>query len=374
MIMNYRKYWDSESRCWRVYCDHFFKDKATDLFFGIENNRATIFYNQCFPHEIPQTVIVDKEGYENDSFITPAGEYDVSAIVVKCEEWHITLPETIETVVIDRDCLDSDGNQVYYKQGTSENSTISVSEDNKKFKSVNGSLYSKDGKILYHYHSSEESELLEELEEIRPGAIYKPGSRCNLVIPPKCKNIAKDAICGEFSTIDFTGGLNIIERGALEEIKCKELRIKGLLSDINYEGQQELNELYHKTILTHRACPRICFMAPMPTGGKAFENGYIELSQVLSSEQKLNGFVDTRPISINSYINERFNSARVPIVIEEIELSEKTWELYDASPNASRICFVDRENREHAVDIYVHEKRERVLELIDESFRIARSK
>lgn len=306
------------------------------------------------PNSIPVTDADAFEGIKSD-------DYTVTTIVVKSKEWNLFLPETIENVIIDRNNYHDKGGRRSFR----------VHENNKYLMSENGSLYSKDGKVLFHYDYSKEQELNSNVEEILPGAI---GSCRDLIIPSNCKKLAKKAIVGEFNIIDFTGGLNIIEQGALSEIECNELRINGLLSDINHEGQQELNELYHKTTWKHRACPRICFMAPMPTGGKAFENGYIELSQVLSSEQKLNGFVDTRPISINSYINERFKSARVPIVIEEIELSEKTWELYDASPNASRICFVDRENREHAVDIYVHEKRERVLELIDESFRIARSK
>jgi len=310
--------------------------------------------------EIPKTIsVTDADDFED---IKP-GDFTVTTIVVKSKEWNLFLPETIENVIIDR-------NNYHDQKGRR---SFSVHKDNKYLMSENGSLYSKNGKVLFHYDYdySKEQKLNFNVEKILPGAI---GSCRDLIIPPNCNKLAKKAIVGDFNIIDFTGGLNKIERGALEGIKCNELRIKGLLSDINYEGQQELNELYHKTILTHRACPRICFMAPIPTGGKAFENGYIELSQVLSSEQKLNSFVDTRPISINSYINERFKSARVPIVIEEIVLSEKIWELYDTPPEkASRIYFVDRENHEHAFEIYVHEKRERILELIDESFRITRS-
>lgn len=310
--------------------------------------------------EIPKTIsVTDADDFED---IKP-DDFTVTTIVVKSKEWNLFLPETIENVIIDR-------NNYHDNRGRR---SFSVHNDNKYLISENGSLYSKDGKTLFHYDStySEEQELNSNIEEILPGAI---GSCRDLIIPSNCKKLAKKAIVGEFNIIDFTGGLNIIEQGALSEIECNELRIKGLLSDINHEGQQELNKLYHKTILKHKACSRICFMAPIPTGGKAFENGYIELSQVLSSEQKLNSFVDTCPISINSYINERFKSARVPIVIEEIVLSEKIWELYDTPPEkASRIYLVDRENHEHAIEIYVHEKRERVLELIDESFRIARS-
>lgn len=332
-----------------------------------KTNKATVYilndnYEGQFGdyYEIPSKITINSE----DLNAVPK-EFNVSTIVIKCPKWRLSIPESIEEVIIDR--------EDYNKSGNSENSLFSVPEDSQHFKSEKGSLYSKDGKVLYHYHSSEESELLEELEEIRPGAIYKPGTRYNLVIPPKCNNIAKGAISGEFSSIDFTGGLNTIENGALENIDCDEFSVNGLLSQINVEGQEGLKEWYNAKYKKY-ACNRkhkLFFADFHPSVGKVIGNGYIELTKVLSIEEKLKYKKDTNPICINSYINERFEdleSCGVPIVVESVVLDRDDDNCPYSQIDATCISFVCKTSRETILKIYVHEPFERVMELINKSF------
>ena len=346
-----------------------------------EDTRARIFIksdsfgDKYYSNDIPETVKVFDQIMGNE-----LGDYTVSEVYLKCREWNVGLPKTVKDVVI--------------HEGKKIVGSFSVEEDNPYLFSEQGSLYSKDGKLIYLcINSAEHYEtiiLKDNVKKIMPGAIHSD-KRVTLVIPNACRRWAKNAITGSFEKIDFTGGLQTIESGALNDsyFSCNDIRINGLLSDINTEGQNELYTWYKKRDYKNAKC--LFLAVPVAKDSEALENGYIKLTRVLSTQEKIERTLvdsmdkDSCPVYINSYINERFstiNNIAIPIVIDTVPLYDGNysgWNFYFYKPiEVTRIKFVeiyeDKRRESNYFEVLVHEPVERVLELIHESYTKASNK
>ena len=319
--------------------------------------------------DIPETVKVFDQLMGNE-----LGDYIVSEVYLKCHEWDVRLPKTVKDVVI--------------HEGKKIGGAFYVNENNPYLFSEKGSLYSRDGKLIYlcincdkHF---ETIILNDNVKMIMPGAI-RSDKRLTLVIPNACRSWARNAITGSFERIDFIGGLQSIESGALNnyDFSCNDIRINGLLSDIDNEGQNELYTWYKNR--DYKKPRRLFFAAPMEKDSEALENGYIKLTKVLSTQEKLERTLidtmdkDSCPVYINSYINERFSTKdnnTIPIVIDSLPLydgNDPGCKYYFYKPiEVTRIYFVDinegKNGDPHFFNVLVHESVERVHELIHESF------
>jgi hypothetical protein len=319
---------------------------------------------------IPETVTVFDRLTGNE-----LGDYTVSEVYLNCREWDIKLPKTVKEVVI--------------HEGKKIGGVFFVDENNPYLFSNRGSLYSKDGKLIYLCINSVDNfatiNLNDDVKMIMPEAIHSD-KRLSLVIPKACRRWVKNAITGSFERIDFTGGLQAIESGVLNnyDFSCNDIRINGLLSDINNEGQNELYTWY-KNRDDYRNTRRLFLAAPMAKDSEALENGYIKLTRVLSTQEKLERTLvdsmdkDACPVYINSYINERFSTKdniTIPIVIDTVPLYDGNysgWNYYFYKPiEVTRIYFVDvnegKKGDPKFFNVLVHEPVERVHELIHESF------
>ena len=344
-----------------------------------EETEAIIFItSDCFGDEyhsmaIPETVSVPDPLF-GDMKIE---QYTVSQVFVKCKEWNIILPKTVERVVVHKDII--------------PNGFFSVDESNPYLFSEGGSLYSKDDKLVYLRISpnigyGETVVLKDGIQKIMPYAIRAP-KRMSLIVPASCTELTKEAFVGSYGSIDFKGGLSVIEADALKDLKCDDLRINGLLSNINSEGQIELYNWYMER--DYKKVRRLFLAAPTAKDSKALENGYIKLTRVLSTQEKLERTLvdsmdkDFCPVYINSYINERFSTMdniAIPIVIDTIPLYDGNysgWNYYFYKPiEVTRIKFVeinpDKSRESNYFEVLVHEPVERVLKLIHESFAKAK--
>ena len=342
-----------------------------------EGTEARIFItSDCFgdeyhPMTIPETVNVSDPVY--GAMRIEVGDYIISEVFVKCNEWNILLPKTVEWVVVHKDI-----NPKGY---------FSVDENNPYMFSEHGSLYTKDGKLVYlciprNIDYRETVVLRNDIQKIMPYAIRAP-KRMSLVIPATCTELAKEAIMGAYDRIDFKGGLRVIETDALKNVDCDDLRINGLLSDINTEGQKELYTWYKKRDYRKAKC--LFLAAPVAKDSEALENGYIKLTRVLSTQEKIERTLvdsmdkDSCPVYINSYINERFSTidnVAIPIVIDTLPLYDgnySVWNFYFYKPiEVTRIKFVeineDKKRESNYFEVLVHEPVDRVHELIHESF------
>lgn len=329
------------------------------------------FGDEYHPMAIPETVNISDPIH--GAVRIELGDYTISEVFIKCNEWNIILPKTVEWVAVHKDLK--------------PNGYFSVDENNPYLFSEHGSLYSKNGELVYlciprNIDYGETVVLRDDIRKIMPYAIRAP-KRMSLVIPEACTELAKEAILGSYDRIDFKGGLRVIETDALKGIGCDDLRINGLLSNINIEGQMELYTWYKNRDI--RRVKRLFLAAPMAKDSEALENGYIKLTRVLSTQEKLERTLidsmdkDSCPVYINSYINERFSTrdkVAVPIVIDTLPLYEGNysgWNYYFYKPiEVTRIKFVDlnkdKTSETHYFEVLVHEPVERVLELINESF------
>ena len=342
-----------------------------------EETKARIFItsdrfgDEYHPMAIPETVNVSDPIY--GAMRIEVGDYTISEVFVNCNEWNILLPKTVKWVAVHKD--------------VNPKGYFSVDEENPYLFSEHGSLYSKNGELIYlciprNIDHGETIILRDDFRKIMPYAIRAP-KRMSLVIPATCTELAKEAICGSYDRIDFKGGLRVIETDALKGIGCDDLRINGLLSDINTEGQNELYTWYKKRDYRKAKC--LFLAAPMAKDSEALENGYIKLTRVLSTQEKLERTLvdsidkDSCPVYINSYINERFSTKdniAIPIVIDTVPLYDGNysgWNYYFYMPiEVTRIKFVDlnkdKTSETHYFEVLVHEPVERVLELINESF------
>ena len=343
-------------------------DEGAEARVFITSNR---FGNEYHPMAIPETVNISDPIY--GAARIELGDYTISEVFIKCNEWNVILPKTVEWVAVHKDLK--------------PNGFFSVDENNPYLFSEHGSLYTKKGGLVYLCIPSiidygETVILRENIRKIMPYAIRTP-KRISLVIPETCTELAKEAIVGSYDRIDFEGGLRVMETDALKSIECDDLRINGLLSDINIEGQAELYKWYKNR--DYRKAKRLFLAAPMAKDSKALENGYIKLTRVLSTQEKLERTLvdsmdkDSCPVYINSYINERFSTIdniAIPIVIDTIPLYDGNysgWNYYFYKPiEVTRIKFVelneDKRSETHYFEVLVHESVERILELIHESF------
>ena len=318
------------------------------------------------------------------SHIDHDGEkYDIVYLFLRCQKWNLSLPETIEDVIIDRTLS---GNSSYDRNhlfGDSKNSKFSV-EKSKFFYSENGSLYSYDKKVLYHFYNGNDNNIVDSVEHIAPNAIYNPG-RISLSIPIDVKEIKKNAIIGGFKEVDFKGKLVSIENGALDNIKnygnnILIIKINGLLSDLTAESCNELKKWKSKDYKNE-----LILLAPEPTYGRVLEDGYIELTKVLTTNEKLLARADSDKVCINSYINEQFEDRtdiRIPIIWDTLKLDYNDKEIDSRysnyrdiySPtNVTRIVFVaDTKTREGLYEVLVHESEGKVKELIHMSYQKAK--
>jgi hypothetical protein len=329
------------------------------------------FGDEYHPMAIPETVNISDPIY--GAARIKLGDYTISEVFIKCNEWNIILPKTVEWVAVHKDL--------------NPNGFFSVDENNPYLFSEHGSLYSKNGELVYlciprNIDYGETIVLRDDIRKILPYAIRAP-KRLSLVIPEECTELAKEAIVGSYDRIDFKGGLCVIETDALKGIGCDDLRINGLLSDINTEGQMELYTWYKNRDI--KRVKRLFLAAPMAKDSEALENGYIKLTRVLPIQEKLERTLvesmdkDSSPVYINSYINERFSttdSISMPIVIDTIPLYDGNysgWNYYFYKPiEVTRIKFVeiyeDKRRESNYFEVLVHESVERVHELIHESF------
>jgi len=331
--------------------------------------KSESFGDEYHINAIPETVKIFDPIMENE-----IGEYTISEVFIKCNKWEIWLPKTVKEVII--------------HEGKKTGGTFYVDENNPYLFSEKGSLYSKDGKLIYlRINSDKHFETIilnDNVKMIMPGAIHSD-KRLSLVISSTCRRWAKKAITGSFDRIDFTGGLQAIEYGTLDEhnLSCNDIRINGLLSDINTEGQKELYAWYKNRDYKKAKC--LFLAASEAKDSEALENGYIKLTKVLSTQEKIERTLvdsmekDSCPVYINSYINERFSTidnVAIPIVIDTIPLYDGNysgWNYYFYKPiEVTRIKFVeiyeDKRRESNYFEVLVHEPVERVLELIHESF------
>ena len=311
-------------------------------------------------------------GYEGD-FIIPSEiinegkKYIVSSLGLQCKSWQLTIPDTVKSVVIDR----CDTKKVY---GSAENSSINLQYSDKNFAwDHDGSLYSKEKNTLFHYHrKSFEVSLNDNLQHISPGAICFEETVGKLIIPKGVNELKVDAIsAGMIHEIIFQGALTKIEKGALDKIYNRSgdctIKINGLLSDLDNDGKEEIRKWYNSSN-SSRYRRNVIFATPKPTG-HIIENGFVELSEVLSMDDKINTGLDTRPISINADINkgivrledDEIDVTNAPIIIKGAITGENSYE----SVPITQISFAT--NRE--IRIFVYEPYEDDKKLIQQSYK-----
>ena len=233
-----------------------------------------------------------------------------------------------------------------------------------------GSLYQNNKTELVHFCLGTDDNVndgvLLGIKTIKQGAISL-GCK-ELTLPESFVSLKRETISGSFQNIIFKGKLQEIEKGALDKVYNRDgdctLKINGLLSDINNEGKEELRKWYNLFIHRHR----VVFATPQPNG-RILENGFIELSEVLSMSEKINNGLDTRPISINADINlgivrrgdEEQDVSNVPIIIKEVSTGEASYK----SMPITQISFAT--NKE--ILLYVYERYEDVKRMIQQSYK-----
>lgn len=233
-----------------------------------------------------------------------------------------------------------------------------------------GSLYQNNKTELVHFclgtdDNVNDGELLG-IKTIKQGAISL-GCK-ELTLPESFVSLKRGTIAGSFKNIIFRGQLQEIEKGALDKVYNRDgdctLKINGLLSNINNEGKEELRIWYNFSTNRHK----VVFATPQPNG-HILENGFIELSEVLSMSDKINYGLDTRPISINADINmgivrrgeEEQEISNVPIIIREVSTGEASYK----SMPITQISFAT--NKE--ILLFVYERYEDVKRMIQQSYK-----
>ena len=305
---------------------------------------------------IPATVHIEEDPVLHAVRI-PTGDFVISKVCLRCNAWYVRLPKTVESVEFD------------YGRSLSRNvgrRRFIVDEENPFMFSENGSLYSKDG-ILYHfcddgYKTFEQVKLRDDITTVLPDAVYSD-KNLSLVIPNKNILLQEGSIRGYYNIIDFSNGVSFIKPDAFSSLRCKEIRINGLLSDITDEGKQEIRNWYHLS-----SSKKVIFAAPRPKG-RILDGGFIELSEVVSMDGKVVSGIDTRPICINADINkgivrqddEDKDVSNVPIIIRELFTGDNTYE----SVPITHISFAT--NIE--IHIYVYEQYKDVKKLIQQSYQ-----
>ncbi len=287
-------------------------------------------------------------------------DYKVTSLDIRCpNNFHITIEDSIKTIAINRPIASG---------GYSEESYIILRNSlNDYFCKSANSLFSNDLKTLHFIHRERDEKdlvLYEEIEHIAPGAISIGERIDSITIPIGVHELVNNAILGTIDKIIFEGSLQHLDKGALQKIHCKTIKINGLLSDLDNEGLDEIKDWLEKGISRN-----VIFAAPQPCGRGIIGNGFIELSEVLSLKDKLALGADTRPICINADINKgvviqdgnEMEINNVPIIINKDQTTtEKTFNPVDIT----EIRFAT--NKE--IFLYVHEDYETVEKLIRQSY------
>ncbi len=306
------------------------------------------------------------EQYDNvtipDSIKTNEQFFTVKYVFLRCQKWEVKLPETIEVVIIDRELSrNTDFNQKH-EFGNSKNSSFEVSPQNPYFCSIDGSLYSKDMHVLYHYNS--EHTLDENLKEIVSEAIYYPGP--SLQLPQGIKDLKTNAIVGDFREIVFKGKLSNIE-GELDWVHYEKktvVKINGLLRDLTESSRTKLNQ-WRKSRLGRK----IVFAAPIPIQYPIPESGYIRLTGVIEDNHKgcdnnrLDYNKDYKEVVLNASLGSYIDNPKGDIMISiEDEMMVNLFE----PVKGSHIKFISKDdNSKEGINyIDVYEESERIRQLI----------
>lgn len=315
------------------------------------------------------------------------GDYSIRDLVIYYSDGNfdtINIPSNIKNITIVRDNTNfrKGYSQTYVRNSDLKHLKFNVDEKNDCFSSEDGSLYNHDKTKLIHFHEKESRQdvvLPDSLIEIEHDAFHK----CNInkLVFPKCfTSLKRGSLNGYIHEMDFCGALCEIESGALlKQISCNIMKINGLLSNINEEGIEELKK-WKKEIGYELD---LVFAAPQTTIGRVMGNGYIELTKVLTSTEKLIEHADYRCVTLNSYINERFEGKvnfAIPFTTESLILdyNDKALDYSNykdvySSISVTLIKFVvNTETKEGLYEILVHESKKRVDELIQESYQSAK--
>ena len=321
----------------------------------------------------------EHDGHNNVTFPpeitdpTDSKVYTVKYVVIKCKYWDITLPHTIQEIIIDRSRDQRFGDDVIKQQSDTTyqgdyNSRINVNDNNPNYLSIDGSLYSKDKKILLHYHK--DTTLAPELEEIAPRAIENVEID-TLTIPAGVHHLAKNAISGKINTIDFQGQIQKAEDNCLilkpsygRESLSTTIRINGLLSDMDNDSIQVLKSLKDKGA-------KFVFKAPDKLAEKVEFENTITLSGVIelfgrSRDSRLDYKTDYKTVSLN-VSNFTYKDGRYVIAVADEMIDNCVY-----SPvKGSRIKFFSKDDpKEEFDDIIVYESQENVLKLIKKAIGV----
>ena len=301
--------------------------------------------------------------YGNHIYIEPEVEhegkkYNVKYVYLRCSKWNLYLPETVKEVFYDRTSPDERDGKLFF-HGDSANSLFYVDKDNKYLCSIDGSLYSFDKKILYHWYVG--SKLADEVINIASGAIYfNKSSNLELCIPKGVTELQVNAIMGYFKSIDFQGKIKKIAKGAMILKGTNTvIKINGLLADLTPESRTELRNCSSSVI----------FAAPRELPYKEPIAGYIQLSGVIEatkySENRFDYDKDYKEVCLNACIHDKIGMSRLPIVVEE----QMIYNMYVPVKGSRILLFAKDNNCETIPYIDVFESRELVLQRIEEAVR-----
>lgn len=249
---------------------------------GIKTNicqRKGVFYLPFPDEEESQTksicICLLNEAFDHfkidDSIVLDGTEYQITHVYLKCAKWNIELSKNVREVIIDRRKKDWYSEKIEF--GTSDNSWFWVDEANPFLCAKNGSLYSKDKKILYFLNTSQRGNIVvpKQVETIDTGAIYNPN--CH--------------------SIDFLG--------AVKEIKVDAIYASGVKFLINNAASQvqievdDIKKLLH--VISDKYYNDVVFSKP-DVHGCLLDNGNIELHRTVNSvealRRRMNGLSEAR--------------------------------------------------------------------------------
>lgn len=347
----------------------------------IEGNDLCLFL-------IKELFVKEKESYgcsslNREDFVNIPSEiedngthYNVKYLYLRCQRWSLSLPASIQDVIIDRTPFISENSSKFpFGDSTSK---FKVAKDNQYLCDDNYSLYSKNKEKLYHLHSNtpnlysdENIKLSNELKTVLPEAIR--GDFCGITFPKGVSTIMKNAIFGGFKSLDFQGKLTCIEKDALSNVNYYgpvkilhpfTIRINGLLNDLNSESRNELKNWKKRS---YRNC--IVFAAPKDLPISSPIAGYIHLAGIIednnSSKSRVDYDRDYKDVKLNTCIHSQIGESSLPIMIEEIKLEN----MYNPEEKGTRITFFTRDNcnKEQTAYVDVYETPDEVLRKIKEA-------
>jgi len=342
-----------------------YDDDIPYLCINIEGNDLCLFLTEDNFHRMYPKFDISSKGFINiPSKIEHERKiYNVKYLYLSCLNWRLSLPASIQDVIIDRTPFTLKG----YIYDTI--SKFKVADDNQYLCADNYSLYSKNKEILYHYHGydnplypkKEDIKLAKELKTILPEAFR--GDFYGITIPRGVSRIMKNAFVGRFNgVLDFQGKLTCIEKDSISNIH--ELRINGLLNDLSSESREELKKWKKESSENE-----IIFAAPKDLPKSPPIAGYIHLAGVIENNLKPESRVgydrDYKEVKLNACIHSQIRESRLPIMIEEIKLKY----MYNPEEKGTRITFFTRENinKEQTAYVDVYETPDEVLTKIKEA-------